>query len=79
MIPCRASPAALQPERMLTASQIRYLRGLVDEYHGNMKLALLVYNRGPVAVEKSRAQGENPSNGYDRILTKGYRGTGVME
>jgi soluble lytic murein transglycosylase-like protein len=57
----------------------RYLRGLVDEYHGNMKLALLVYNRGPVAVEKSRAQGDNPSNGYDRILTKGYRGTGVME
>jgi soluble lytic murein transglycosylase-like protein len=56
----------------------RYLRGLVDEY-GDMKLALLVYNRGPVAVEKSRAQGENPSNGYDRILTKGYRGTGVME
>jgi len=57
----------------------RYLRGLVDEYHGDMKLALLVYNRGPVAVEKSRAQGENPSNGYDRILTKGYRGKGVME
>ena len=57
----------------------RYLRGLVDEYHGDMKLALLVYNRGPVAVQKSRAQGDNPSNGYDRILTKGYRGTGVME
>lgn len=57
----------------------RYLRGLVDEYGGNVKLALLVYNRGPVAVAKSRAQGDNPSNGYDRILTKGYRGTGVME
>jgi soluble lytic murein transglycosylase-like protein len=57
----------------------RYLRGLVDEYHGDVKLALLVYNRGPVAVEKSRAQGDNPSNGYDRILTKGYRGTGIME
>ena len=57
----------------------RYLRGLVDEYDGNVKLALLVYNRGPVAVAKSRAQGDNPSNGYDRILTKGYRGSGVME
>jgi soluble lytic murein transglycosylase-like protein len=57
----------------------RYLRGLVDEYHGDVKLALLVYNRGPVAVEKSRAQGDNPSNGYDRILTKGYRGSGIME
>ena len=57
----------------------RYLRGLVNEYHGDVKLALLVYNRGPVAVAKSRAQGDNPSNGYDRILTKGYRGAGVME
>ena len=57
----------------------RYLRGLVDEYHGDVKLALLVYNRGPVAVEKSRAQGDNPSNGYDRMLTKGYRGNGVVE
>jgi soluble lytic murein transglycosylase-like protein len=57
----------------------RYLRGLVNEYDGNVKLALLVYNRGPVAVAKSRAQGDNPSNGYDRILTKGYSGSGVME
>ena len=57
----------------------RYLRGLVNEYDGDVKLALLVYNRGPVAVAKSRAQGDNPSNGYDRILTKGYRGAGVMD
>jgi soluble lytic murein transglycosylase-like protein len=57
----------------------RYLRGLMKEYDGNVKLALLVYNRGPVAVAKSRAQGDNPSNGYDRILTKGYRGRGVVE
>lgn len=56
----------------------RYLRGLVTEYHGDMKTALLVYNRGPVAVAKSRAQGDNPSNGYDRILTKGYKGRGVV-
>jgi soluble lytic murein transglycosylase-like protein len=57
----------------------RYLRGLVSEYGGNMNLALLVYNRGPVAVEKARAEGDNPSNGYDRILTKGYRGKGTVE
>jgi len=57
----------------------RYLRGLVNEYDGDVKIALLVYNRGPVAVAKSRAQGDNPSNGYDRILTRGYRGSGVME
>lgn len=57
----------------------RYLRGLVREYHGDMKTALLVYNRGPVAVAKSRAQGDNPSNGYDRILTRGYKGSGIIE
>ena len=56
----------------------RYLRGLVKEYHGDMKTALLVYNRGPAAVAKSRAQGDNPSNGYDRIVTKGYKGRGIV-
>lgn len=57
----------------------RYLRGLVREYDGNVKLALLVYNRGPAAVQRSRAMGDNPSNGYDRIVTRGYRGRGVVE
>lgn len=57
----------------------RYLRTLVRENHGDMKTALLVYNRGPVAVAKSRAQGDNPSNGYDRILTRGYKGRGIVE
>jgi soluble lytic murein transglycosylase-like protein len=57
----------------------RYLRGLVKEYGGDVNLALLVYNRGPVAVQKARAEGDNPSNGYDRILTKGYRGKGTVD
>jgi soluble lytic murein transglycosylase-like protein len=57
----------------------RYLRGLVKEYHGDVNLALLVYNRGPAAVQKARADGDNPSNGYDRILTRGYRGKGTVE
>lgn len=57
----------------------RYLRALVRENHGDVKTALLIYNRGPVAVAKSRAQGDNPSNGYDRILTRGYKGRGIVE
>jgi len=57
----------------------RYLSGLVKEYHGDVKLALLVYNRGPVAVQKARSEGDNPSNGYDRIITKGYHGKGTVE
>ncbi len=57
----------------------RYLRELVREYHGDMNTALLVYNRGPAAVAKSRAQGNNPSNGYDRIVTRGYKGRGIID
>lgn len=57
----------------------RYLRGLMKEHNGDVSLALLVYNRGPVAVARSQAQGDNPSNGYDRLLTKGYLGNGVVE
>ncbi|HET9393695.1 MAG TPA: lytic transglycosylase domain-containing protein [Candidatus Rubrimentiphilum sp.] len=30
----------------------RYLRGLLDRFHGNMPLALAGYNAGPYAVEK---------------------------
>lgn len=56
----------------------RYLRSLVRENHGDLKLALLVYNRGETAVDLSREQGMNPSNGYERVVTKGYRGTGVI-
>jgi hypothetical protein len=57
----------------------RYLRTLIGEYHGNANMALLVYNRGEVAVRKSVAAGINPSNGYDRHLMKGYKGNGVVD
>ena len=57
----------------------RYLRTLVREYKGNVRLALLVYNRGPTAVSASREMGIDPSNGYDRILMKGYKGSGVVD
>ena len=57
----------------------RYLRTLVREYKGNVKIALLVYNRGPVAVKNSREQGLDPSNGYERVVMKGYTGKGVID
>ena len=56
---------------------LRYLRTLMDEYKGNVNLALLVYNRGEVAVRDATALGLDPTNGYDRIVMKGYRGKGV--
>jgi len=57
----------------------RYLRTLVREHKGNVQLALLVYNRGPQAVSNSREQGLDPSNGYDRVVMKGYKGRGVID
>jgi soluble lytic murein transglycosylase-like protein len=57
----------------------RYLRTLIRQYKGDTKLALLVYNRGEVAVKKALDAGQNPTNGYDRLLTKGYKGRGVVD
>ncbi len=57
----------------------RYLRGLMKSYKGDLKLALLVYNRGPVAVEHALATGVDPANGYDRVILKGYEGNGLVE
>jgi hypothetical protein len=57
----------------------RYLRGLIREYRGDLKLALLVYNRGPAAVQNALALGEDPANGYDRVLMRGYSGRGVID
>jgi len=57
----------------------KYLRGLIRDYKGDLKLALLVYNRGPVAVQKSLSMGMSPANGYESIITKGYRGRGYLD
>jgi soluble lytic murein transglycosylase-like protein len=57
----------------------RYLRGLVKDYDGDVNLALLVYNRGPVAVNAALREGRNPTNGYDRIVTRGYNGSGIVD
>jgi soluble lytic murein transglycosylase-like protein len=57
----------------------RYLRTLINEHDGNLKLALLVYNRGPAAVERARAAGLDPANGYDRMVAGGYKGSGVVD
>jgi soluble lytic murein transglycosylase-like protein len=52
----------------------RYLRSLITEYDGDVRLALLVYNRGPVAVETLRSLGVDPGNGYAKLVMKGWKG-----
>ena len=41
-----------------------YLTQLTEKYSGDLKLALLAYNRGPGTVDKVLKRGGNPDNGY---------------
>ena len=42
----------------------RYLNQMIRQYHGQLDLALLAYNRGPQRVKDILAAGGDPSNGY---------------
>jgi len=57
----------------------RYLRKLLDQYNGDVRLALLAYNRGEDAVTRDVRAGVNPGNGYDTHIMKGYRGPGLIQ
>lgn len=46
-----------------------YLDQMITKYKGNVRLALLAYNRGPGTVDKVLKRGGNPDNGYaDKVL-----------
>jgi soluble lytic murein transglycosylase-like protein len=47
----------------------RYLNKMIDKYKGDVRLALLAYNRGPGTVDKILRKGGDPNNGYaDKVL-----------
>jgi soluble lytic murein transglycosylase-like protein len=47
----------------------RYLNSMIDKYDGDVRLALLAYNRGPGTVDKILKRGGDPNNGYaDKVL-----------
>ena len=57
----------------------KYLRGLIRDYKGDLRIALLVYNRGPGAVQSALSMGKDPANGYESIVMRGYRGRGTLD
>jgi hypothetical protein len=50
-----------------------FFRELLTRYEGDLRLALLAYNRGPGRVGQLLARGHNPDNGYDQAVLSGYR------
>lgn len=47
----------------------KYLNQMIDKYNGDVRLALLAYNRGPGTVDKVLKRGGDPNNGYaDKVL-----------
>lgn len=63
---------ALFERRTNLRAGFRYLRYLQERYDGDLRLALIAYNRGPGTVERVLVQGVDPDNGYpDRVLRHG--------
>ena len=53
-----------------------YLRSLIDKYDGDVRLALLAYNRGPGTVDRILRRGGDPDNGYADKVLEGYEDLG---
>lgn len=78
----RTEAQILEPSNNLRVG-FRYLRSMLDRYDGNVRLALLAYNRGENAVDRALRSGRDPENGYShKVLgTRGsnpYKGSGRL-
>jgi soluble lytic murein transglycosylase-like protein len=51
------------------------LRDMIERYEGDVRLGVIAYNRGEVAVDRALRRGRDPENGYgERILGARYHG-----
>lgn len=68
-------PGALHGDLFDSETNLRlgfqYLRRLIDQYEGDIELALLAYNRGPTRVDSILDAGGDPTNGYARAVLGG--------
>jgi soluble lytic murein transglycosylase-like protein len=61
------------------------LRNMLELFNGDVRLAVIAYNRGEVAVQRAMRRGRDPENGYgERVLGaihhggKPYKGRGLL-
>jgi hypothetical protein len=84
----RTRSALLEPRTNLRLG-LGYLREMIERYeeHGDdaVRLGVLAYNRGTVAVDRALRRGADPENGYGpRVLGprahagRSYRGPGIV-
>lgn len=50
----------------------RYLNDLLETFDGDLRLALIAYNRGPARLRSLLASGTDPANGYASSVLNGY-------
>lgn len=82
MDPSLRTPAQIMdPDKNLRVG-FRYLRHMIEHFGGDVRLGLLAYNRGPVAVRKALRRGKDPENGYSRKVFRAgggaYQGQGLL-
>ncbi|HEX5726942.1 MAG TPA: transglycosylase SLT domain-containing protein, partial [Longimicrobiaceae bacterium] len=61
------------------------LRAMIERYEGDVRLGVIAYNRGEIAVDRALRRGRDPENGYgQRVLGprhhggKQYSGPGLL-
>lgn len=61
------------------------LREMLELFDGDVRLAVIAYNRGPVAVQRALKRGRDPENGYGKLVLgptahggQSYTGPGLL-